>query len=198
MGTAGSNSEHKQYSDDASVASTATAAAALPRQSAKPRKSRKPRKSTKPEKYARGTRSYTMSHIRGKDTSIEVLVRSYLFRRGLRFRKNDKRYPGHPDVVLPKYRTIVFVNGCFWHMHEGCTKHSMPKSNVEFWTAKLLRNRARDAAQHAELEAAGWRVIVVWECELAKPVREERLGKLYEQIVGGNSTESNPKLLLVQ
>ena len=84
------------------------------------------------EKYERGTRSYTMSHIRGKDTKIEVLVRSYLFRRGLRFRKNDKRYPGHPDVVLPKYHTIVFVNGCFWHMHEGCSKHSMPKSNVAF------------------------------------------------------------------
>ena len=79
------------------------------------------------EKYERGTRSYTMSHIRGKDTKIEVLVRSYLFRRGLRFRKNDKRYPGHPDVVLPKYHTIVFVNGCFWHMHEGCSKHSMPE-----------------------------------------------------------------------
>ena len=88
------------------------------------------------EKYERGTRSYTMSHIRGKDTKIEVLVRSYLFRKGLRFRKNDKRYPGHPDVVLPKYHAIVFVNGCFWHMHEGCSKHSMPKSNVEFWQAR--------------------------------------------------------------
>lgn len=74
----------------------------------------------KPEKYERGTRSYTMSHIRGKDTSIEVMVRRYLFSRGLRFRKNDKRYPGHPDIVLPKWHTVVFVNGCFWHMHEGC------------------------------------------------------------------------------
>ena len=73
-------------------------------------------------KYARGTRSYTMSRIRGKDTSIERLVRSYLFARGFRFRKNDRRYPGHPDIVLPKYHTIVFVNGCFWHMHEGCPK----------------------------------------------------------------------------
>ena len=84
-----------------------------------------------------------MSHIRGKDTSIETLVRSFLFAKGLRFRKNDKRYPGHPDVVLPKYHTVVFVNGCFWHMHEDCTKHAMPKSNVEFWSAKLLRNRNR-------------------------------------------------------
>ncbi|WP_245206915.1 very short patch repair endonuclease [Bifidobacterium dentium] len=135
------------------------------------------------EKYERGTRSYIMSHIRGKDTSIETLVRSFLFAKGLRFRKNDKRYPGHPDVVLPKYHTVVFVNGCFWHMHEDCTKHAMPKSNVEFWSAKLLRNRDRDAKQHAELEAMGWRVIVVWECELGKKVREERLERLYREIM---------------
>ncbi|NMN00836.1 Vsr [Bifidobacterium sp. DSM 109958] len=135
------------------------------------------------ERYERGTRSYVMSHIRGKDTSIEVLVRSYLFRRGLRFRKNDRHYPGHPDVVLPKYHAMVFVNGCFWHMHDGCPRCVMPKSNVEFWRAKLLRNRARDAAQHAELEAAGWRVITVWECELAKTLREDRLARLYAQIV---------------
>ena len=137
------------------------------------------------EKYERGTRSYIMSHIRGKDTSIETLVRSFLFAKGLRFRKNDKRYPGHPDVVLPKYHTVVFVNGCFWHMHEDCTKHAMPKSNVESWSAKLLRNRNRDAKQHAELEAMGWRVIVVWECELGKKVREERLERLYREIMAG-------------
>ena len=99
------------------------------------------RKKQPVEKYERGTRSYTMSHIRGKDTKIEVLVRSYLFRKGLRFRKNDKRYPGHPDVVLPKYHAIVFVNGCFWHMHEGCSKHSMPKSNVEFWQGSRTGGR---------------------------------------------------------
>lgn len=138
----------------------------------------------KAEKYARGTRSYTMSHIRGKDTSIETMVRSYLFRRGLRFRKNDRRYPGHPDVVLPRYHTIVFVNGCFWHMHEGCPKCTIPKSNVEFWTAKLLRNRERDLAQHAELERAGWHVITVWECELTKTSRQARLSLLYDQITG--------------
>ena len=97
---------------------------------AKRGKSTKRAKTGETGKYERGTRSYTMSRIRGKDTKIEVLVRSYLFRRGLRFRKNDKRYPGHPDVVLPKYHVIVFVNGCFWHMHERCGNHSMPKSNV--------------------------------------------------------------------
>lgn len=137
------------------------------------------------ERYARGTRSYTMSHIRGKDTGIEVLVRRYLFSRGLRFRKNDRRYLGHPDVVLPKWHTIVFVNGCFWHMHQGCSKHSMPKSHVEFWSAKLLRNRERDRRQHIELRASGWQVIDVWECELDKTHRQKRLERLFGQITGG-------------
>lgn len=151
--------------------------------SVKPRKRKKAKKAVKPEKYERGTRSYTMSRIRGKDTKIEVLVRSYLFRRGLRFRKNDKRYPGRPDVVLPRYHTIVFVNGCFWHMHEGCSKFSMPKSNVEFWTAKLVRNHERDIRQRAELEVDGWRVLVVWECELTVKLRQARLERLYREIV---------------
>lgn len=125
-----------------------------------------------------------MSRIRGKDTIIEKAVRSFLFAKGLRFRKNDRRYPGHPDVVLPKYHTVVFVNGCFWHMHDDCPKAArIPKSNVEFWTAKLTRNRERDARQHAELETMGWKVIVVWECELGKKAREERLERLYAQIV---------------
>nr|WP_226847405.1 very short patch repair endonuclease [Bifidobacterium lemurum] len=143
------------------------------------------------EKYERGTRSYTMSRIRGKDTSIEVMVRRYLFSRGLRFRKNDKRYPGHPDVVLPRWHTIVFVNGCFWHMHDDCPKGVRnPKSNVEFWSAKLLRNRERDRMQRAQLEADGWHVITVWECELTKAAREERLERLYEQIVGGPADDA--------
>lgn len=135
--------------------------------------------------YARGTRSYTMSRIRGKDTSIEKTVRSYLFARGFRFRKNDKRYPGRPDIVLPKYRTIVFVNGCFWHMHEGCESFHMPKSNVEFWTAKLTRNRDRDRRQHEQLRQMGWRVIDVWECELRGDAREARLERLVGQIAEG-------------
>ena len=156
---------------------------AKPGKTGKPKKTGKPRKTGKPEKYERGTRSYTMSHIRGKDTRIEVLVRRYLFSRGLRFRKNDRRYPGHPDVVLPKWHTIVFINGCFWHAHQGCSKYSIPKSNVEFWTAKLLRNHERDARQRDELEADGWKVIVVWECELGKKVRDERLERLYREIV---------------
>lgn len=132
--------------------------------------------------FERGSRSFIMSQIRGKDTSIETMTRSYLFARGLRFRKNDKRYPGHPDIVLPKWRTIVFINGCFWHMHD-CGNCKIPKSNVEFWTAKLERNKARDARQQAQLRAEGWRVIVVWECELkTAQARQERFERLYRQI----------------
>lgn len=145
------------------------------------------------ERYERGTRSYTMSHIRSKDTSIEVMVRRYLFVQGFRFRKNDKRYPGHPDIVLPRWKTVVFVNGCFWHMHEGCTKHSMPKSNVEFWTAKLLRNRERDRVQHEQLEAMGWRVITVWECELGRKERETRLEQLVDQITNPPESQEEPR-----
>ena len=150
-------------------------------------------KSNTPERYERGSRSYIMSRIHGKDTSIEVMVRRYLFARGLRFRKNDRRYPGRPDVVLPRWHTVVFVNGCFWHMHAGCAQCAMPKSNVEFWTAKLMRNRERDQAQHAALEAMGWRVITVWECELAKPVREARLERLYRDITGSEGRPAEPK-----
>ena len=134
------------------------------------------------DKFSKETRSFIMSRIRGKDTKPEILVRSYLFSRGLRFRKNDKRYPGRPDVVLPKYKTVVFVHGCFWHLHEGCKYAKMPKSNVEYWENKLYRNRERDARNQEELKEMGWKVITVWECELKKDVHEETLELLYDKI----------------
>lgn len=109
-----------------------------------------------------------MSRIRGKDTKIEVLVRSYLFSKGFRFRKNDKRYPGKPDIVLPKYKTVIFVNGCFWHMHPGCKQATIPKTRTEFWVEKLNRNVENDRKNQQALRDAGWNVIVVWECELEK------------------------------
>ena len=127
-------------------------------------------------------RHYTMSRIRGKDTKPEILVRQYLFSEGFRFRKNDKRYPGHPDVVLPKYRTVVFVNGCFWHGHEGCKYYTVPKSNVEFWTAKIERNRKRDLEDFRILSSEGWNVITIWECELLKANREVTLKGLSARI----------------
>ena len=126
-----------------------------------------------------------MSRIKGKDTKPEMLVRSYLFSRGLRFRKNDKRYPGSPDIVLPRYNTVVFVHGCFWHRHEGCKYATMPKSNVEFWENKFYKNKERDECNKKELEAMGWNVITVWECELKKDKVEQTLENLYAQITSG-------------
>lgn len=134
------------------------------------------------DKVSKEVRSYNMSRIRSKDTKQEILVRSYLFSKGLRFRKNDKRYPRSPDVVLPKYKTIVFVHGCFWHLHEGCKYAVMPKSNVEFWEEKLYGNRERDKRNKKELEEMGWKVITVWECELKKDKVEQTLEKLCVQI----------------
>lgn len=134
------------------------------------------------DKFSKGTRSRIMSRIRGKDTKPEILVRSYLFSRGLRFRKNDRRYPGSPDIVLPKFNTIVFVHGCFWHLHEGCKYAKMPKSNVDFWKTKLYGNRERDERNRKELEEMGWNVITVWECELKKDKRQHTLESLYAQI----------------
>lgn len=111
-------------------------------------------------------RSRNMSHIRSKNTAIEVQVRKDLFARGFRFRKNDKRYPGKPDVVLPKYHTVIFINGCFWHHHSGCKYATVPKSNTEYWEQKFQRNINNDIKHTQELELAGWHVITIWDCEL--------------------------------
>lgn len=126
-------------------------------------------------------RSENMSRIRSTNTKPEEIVRKYLFSHGFRYRKNDKRYPGKPDIVLPKYRTVIFVNGCFWHMH-GCSRSRLPRSNQEYWNPKIERNIQRDAENQQKLEADGWKVIVVWECELKKRIAEERLSRLCEEI----------------
>lgn len=113
-------------------------------------------------------RSWNMSRIRGKDTSIEVKVRKYLFAKGFRFRKNDKRLPGKPDVVLPKYHTVIFIHGCFWHRHSGCKDATTPKTRTEFWLDKFEKNVANDRIHCGALEAAGWNVIILWECDIKK------------------------------
>lgn len=131
-------------------------------------------------------RSENMSRIRSTNTKPEEIVRKYLFSHGFRYRKNDKRYPGKPDIVLPKYRIVIFVNGCFWHMH-GCSRSRLPKSNQEYWQPKIERNIARDEANRRLLEADGWKVIVVWECELKKRVADARLMHLCEEISGSDN-----------
>lgn len=120
------------------------------------------------DKHSKEVRSYNMSQIRSTNSKPEIMVRKYLFSKGLRYRKNVKTLPGKPDIVLPKYKTIVFVNGCFWHGHKNCKYFVMPKSNIEFWNEKISRNVKRDEEIHRKLSAAGWNVIVVWECELKK------------------------------
>lgn len=111
-------------------------------------------------------RHKNMSHIRGKDTSIELLLRKKLFSLGYRYRKNVKELPGKPDLVFPKYKTVIFVNGCFWHRHLGCQYTTIPKTRIEFWQAKFDRTVERDQENYAKLENLGWKVCIVWECEI--------------------------------
>ena len=127
-------------------------------------------------------RSWNMSRIKGKDTKIEVKVRSWLFSKGFRFRKNDRRYPGTPDIVLPKYKTDIFINGCFWHRHEGCRYATTPKTRTEFWMNKFEKNVENDRKHKEELETMGWRVITLWECELKKNSFEDTMNRLEQQL----------------
>lgn len=128
-------------------------------------------------------RHHCMSRIRGKDTKPELLVRKGLHARGFRFRLQDRKLPGRPDIVLPKYGVAIMVNGCFWHGHKGCRYATKPKSNVEFWETKIARNKHRDEVTAAHLEALGWTVIAVWECELrGKEKAEARIQTLAEEI----------------
>lgn len=136
-------------------------------------------------------RSRCMAAIKGKDTKPELIVRKYLFSRGLRFRIQVGKLPGRPDIVLPKYKTVIFVNGCFWHGHEGCRYFRLPKSNVEFWERKISHNKARDISNTAVLEMMGWRVIRVWECDVrAVSTREAFLENLYSSIVAPTRRKS--------
>ena len=132
-------------------------------------------------------RSRNMAAIKGKDTKPEIIVRKYLFSRGLRFRVQVKKLPGNPDIVLPKYKTVIFVNGCLWHGHEGCKYFRLPKSNVEFWKEKIERNIERDRESMQALLDLRWKVIRVWECELRnKANREVTLNKIYNSITSAD------------
>lgn len=128
------------------------------------------------------TRSYNMSKIKGKDTKPEIMVRKYLFAHGFRYRINDKKLPGKPDIVLPKYKTVIFVHGCFWHGHEGCRYFVPPKTRTEWWMNKIKGNTENDQRKKQQLEQAGWQIITIWECELNKSKREITLPELITKI----------------
>lgn len=134
-------------------------------------------------------RSYNMSRIRNKNTKPEELVRKYLFSKGFRYRKNDPRLPGKPDIVLPKYRTVIFVNGCFWHGHDGCRYFTWPKNNSEFWKEKITGNVVRDRKTYQVLSELRWKVIVFWECQLKNGLMDQSLRSLCSQIDASQNGE---------
>lgn len=132
--------------------------------------------------HSKAVRSYNMSKVKSRDTKLEVKVRKYLFAHGFRYRKNDSRYPGRPDIVLPKYKTAIFVNGCFWHMHAGCEYSCVPKTNSDFWKQKLEQNKQRDERNITQMEDLGWNVMIIWQCELKGSAFESRMDALIKQI----------------
>ena len=142
------------------------------------------------DNHSKKVRSVNMSHIRSKNTKPEEFVRKYLFSKGFRYRKNVRKLPGCPDIVLPKYKTVIFVNGCFWHKHD-CPRFVWPSSNQEYWIPKITSNVKRDARNYSMLRVKGWKVIVVWECELKKAVADARLEKLINEIKGVSYNGTN-------
>ncbi|WP_307343902.1 very short patch repair endonuclease [Caldalkalibacillus uzonensis] len=122
--------------------------------------------------FSREKRSEIMSNIKNQNTKPELLIRSLLHKMGYRFRLHRKDLPGRPDLVLPKYKTVIFIHGCFWHQHPNCKKATIPKRNREFWLKKLTRNMERDQQVIEELESMGWNIIIIWECQVKKNIKE--------------------------
>lgn len=136
-------------------------------------------------------RSRCMAAIRSRDTKPEMVVRRFLFSKGLRYRVNDHKLPGSPDIVLKKYKTVIFIDRCFWHGHDGCKYYQLPKTNVDFWRHKITMNIARDYSNNVDLKLAGWHVIRIWECEIkTKAKRKNTLEALYFNIIS-KTTEYN-------
>lgn len=138
------------------------------------------------DNHTKEVRSRNMSHIRSTNTKPEEKVRKYLFSKGFRYRKNVRSLPGCPDIVLPKFRSVIFVNGCFWHKHD-CPRFVWPSSNQEYWIPKITRNVERDAKNQQTLKEMGWQIITVWECELKKANFQETMDKLIEDLISNTS-----------
>ena len=128
------------------------------------------------------TRSYNMSQIKGKNTKPEILVRKFLFTNGFRFRLYDSKLPGKPDIVLPKYKTVIFIHGCFWHGHENCKYFVIPKTRTKFWINKINRNKQLDNEHKKKLLSDNWKVLIIFECQLKKEKRDYTLNELINNI----------------
>ena len=128
------------------------------------------------------TRSYNMSRIKGKNTKPELLVRKFLFANGFRYRLNKKDLQGNPDLVLPKYKTVIFINGCFWHGHQGCRYFVIPQTRTDWWLEKINGTRLRDQDNIVQLKASRWNVITIWECQLKKQIKQNTLNQLKTEI----------------
>jgi DNA mismatch endonuclease (patch repair protein) len=137
--------------------------------------------------HSKQTRSYNMSQIKGKNTKPEIMIRKFLFSNGFRYRLHDKKLPGKPDIVLAKYRTVIFINGCFWHGHEGCKDFVVPKTNTDWWIIKLNRNKELDIKNSNRLLTLGWNVITIFECELNKQNLGLKLANVVSIIKNGNT-----------
>lgn len=135
-----------------------------------------------PDSLSPSQRHACMSHIRSKNTKPEVKLRKELFMLGYRYRINKKGLPGSPDIVLPKYRTAIFVNGCFWHGHKDCKYYTVPETNTEFWTDKVSKNKERDALNNQRLESLSWSIITIWECELKPKAFDDTMDRLTSQL----------------
>lgn len=136
-------------------------------------------------------RSKNMAKIRSKNTKPEMLLRSALFNKGLRYRIHDKELPGKPDLVFSKFRTVIFVNGCFWHLHDGCRDGRIPSSRIEYWKPKLTRNVQRDIENYYRLEALGWKIIVIWECDIEKNI-EKVSNDIFDRLLKCQHLHSSP------
>lgn len=130
------------------------------------------------DRFSAEDRSKIMSQVKNKNTKPELKIRKFLFFKGYRYRINVKNLPGCPDIVLPKYKTVIFVNGCFWHGHSNCKRAKLPQSNSDFWEKKILSNIARDKSNHALLESMGWNVVVIWSCEINQLIKFGTVEKL--------------------
>ncbi|MBO4693328.1 MAG: DNA mismatch endonuclease Vsr [Clostridia bacterium] len=138
------------------------------------------------DNHSKEIRSMNMSHIRSKNSKPEELVRKYLFSKGFRYRKNVKDLPGKPDIVLPKYKTVIFVNGCFWHRHD-CPRFVWPSSNQEYWIPKIQKNAERDKANIQQLQNLGWHVVTIWECQLKPKNINDTFQETLKDIVKGST-----------